>query len=252
MLNSLICEEGVAAGLTVTAGAGMSVNIAAGSAYIQGDVSAEEGMYWVRSTAVENRLIQPADPVDNRNDIVVARINPDCTWSIVVITGAPSPPPAPIPPTPANSVLLAVIAVPAGAATPTVSSGATQAQICFDLIGEDTGWVTGTIGFAANWTNVNTAYRKRNNWVQLDIQATYTGATVPSNSTGNIPDIPLILTTPLEARPQHQRIPSQFVATSPGNLILNVNGTCDITHLYPNGSLNNGATLIASLGYWNF
>lgn len=252
MLNSLVCQEGAAAGFTVTAGAGMSVDIAAGSGYIQGDVSADEGMYWVQSTAVENRLIQPADPVDERTDIVVARINPDCSWSIDVITGTPSPPPAPIPPVPANSILLATVNVSAGALAPTVTGTPQQARLCEDLLFDDSGWVTGTVGLADDWTNVNTAWRKRNDWVQLDIQATWTGATVPSNSTGNIADIPLILSMPIEARPQHQRVPAQFVATSPGNLILNVNGTCDITHLYPNGSLNNNATLIATLGYWNF
>lgn len=252
LLNSLVCTEGAVNGLTVTAGAGMSVDVAAGAAYIQGDLSADEGMYWVQSTAVENRLLQPADPVDDRVDIVVARINPDCTWTIEVITGTTSPPPAPVPPVPANAILLGVASVPAAASAPTVSGTPQQARICEDLLFDDTGWVTGDIQFSENWLSVNTAWRKRNNWVQLDLNATYTGPTVPSNSTGNIIDIDLIDIMPAEARPQHQRVPAQFVATSPGNLILNVNGTAVISHLYPNGSLNNGATLIATLGYWNF
>ena len=249
--NTLICEEGVANGFEVTAGAGMSVDIAAGAAFIQGDLTSDEGMYWVRSTATENRLIQPADPIDDRYDLVVARINPDCSWSIEVITGTPSPTPAPIPPVPPNAIGLAVVAVPAAAAAPDVQGTPDQAKVCSGLMGEtDTGWVP-FLSFYPDWLQSNSAYRRgRDGWVQLDIQFQYVGATVPSNSTGNIADINLFQNLPVEARPAHNRVTTSFLASSPGQLFVATNGTAVITHLYPNGSLTNGTLLYATLGYW--
>lgn len=250
MLNSLVCTEGVSTGMTVTAGAGMSVDIAPGSAYIQGDITSDEGMYWVYSTAVENRPIQPSDPVDNRVDLVVARINPDCTWSIDVITGTPSPPPAPVPPTPANAIVLATVSVAAGSAAPVVQGVPPQAKICTDLVGTgDTGWVP-FLSFYPDWVQSNSAYRRVNGWVQLDIQFQYTGPTVPSNSTGNISDIDLFQNLPVEARPMHNRVTTHFLASSPGQLFVATNGTSVITHLYPNGALTSGTLLYATLGYW--
>jgi len=139
--NSIICEEGVTSGLEVTAGTGMSVLISAGAAFIQGEVQAQEGMYWVQSTDQESRTIQPSDPVDPRYDLVVAQINTDCTWSIDVITGAASPNP-PIPPTPPNSVPLKVVRIEAGATTVTVQGSAAVAQLCDNLLPVPSGWIT--------------------------------------------------------------------------------------------------------------
>lgn len=247
--RSIICTEGVQTGFEVAPGVGMNVTVQAGRAFIQGDTTSDEGMYWVASTDQETLPIGPASATDPRLDLVVARINSDCTWSLAVIPGTPAPNPQ-YPPLPASALRLAGVRVEANATAPTIFEAfyTIRAKLCQDLVKDDTGWVPLT-SFAPNWTNVNSGYRNINGLIQLDLQATYTGATVPSNTSGNIPDIALI-TLPLAARPQHQRVPGDFVASSPGSLVVNVNGTTVITHLYPNGSLEQNSTLICTMFYY--
>ena len=247
--SSIICTEGVQTGFEVAPGTGMTVTVEEGRAFIQGDTTSDEGMYWVASTDQETLPIAPSDPTDPRLDLVVAQINSDCTWELAVITGTPSPSPQ-YPPLPPSALQLAGVRTDPGATTPTIYEAfyTLHASLCSDLVEDDSGWIPFT-NFEPNWTDVNTAYRRINSGIQVDFQATWTGATIPSNSSGNIADIPLI-TVPLAARPQHQRVPAQFVASSPGALVINVLGTVVLTHLYPNGSLNNGSVLVCTAFYY--
>lgn len=142
--RSVICQEGpkALADLVVTAGTGMNVDISPGAAFIQGDSVADEGMYWVQSTATETRAIAPADLADPRIDIVVARVTSDCTWAIQVITGTPSPTPV-APSVPPSAVWLGQVAVPAAATSVTVSSPiVAPAQVCPELLPRIPGWRT--------------------------------------------------------------------------------------------------------------
>lgn len=123
VLNTLVCEEGVGAStgeLLVTAGTGMSVDVAAGEAFIEGDFAAWDGMYHTLNDGTVTKAIAAADPANARIDIVVVQIR-DSQYSgvdddgpIQVVTGVPSAVPV-APATPPSALLLAEIQVPAGA-----------------------------------------------------------------------------------------------------------------------------------------
>lgn len=119
--GSIICTEGVQNGFVVSPGGGMSVDISAGAGFIQGDAIANEGMYWVSSTATENRTLAPSDPTDPRYDLIVAQIEPNCTWVLTVITGTPAPVP-PIPGTPPSAIVIGLVRVPAGLVAVTINN----------------------------------------------------------------------------------------------------------------------------------
>lgn len=127
VLNSIVCGEGVTPGLggelAVTergAGANMSVDVAAGNAFIAGTQASWQGMYHASNDAVKNLTIAAADPTDDRIDIVVATVRDsiysglDDDWILQVVTGTASPVPTP-PATPDNSLVLAEVLVAAGA-----------------------------------------------------------------------------------------------------------------------------------------
>jgi hypothetical protein len=120
--SSLVCVEGVSSldggDLEVTNGAGMSVNVAAGSAFIDGDTIADQGMYHVFSDGTVNLAISASDPTDDRIDLVVATVRDsqyaggDDDWLLQVITGTPSPVPS-APAVADNSIVLAQVLVEA-------------------------------------------------------------------------------------------------------------------------------------------
>jgi hypothetical protein len=151
--SSIICQEGIQNGFAITPGGGMSVNIAAGAGFIQGDTQANEGMYWVTSTAVENRVLAPADPTDPRVDLIAARINANCTWELVIITGTPAPVPV-LPALPPTAIQLGTITVTAGLVTVTagnIFSYGPPAQMCAGLL-PTPGWKVIAQGYQAGGT----------------------------------------------------------------------------------------------------
>lgn len=108
--------------LKVTEHAGtpnMSVDVAAGAAFVAGTSATWQGTYHVESRASVTKTIAAADATNARKDIVVARVREDFydssgvdAWDISVVTGTPAGSPT-APATPANCLLLAVIDVPA-------------------------------------------------------------------------------------------------------------------------------------------
>lgn len=126
VLASFVCEEGVAGvaggSLLVSPGTGMNVEVAAGGAFVAGDNTSTQGVYHVYNDGATPLPIAASDPTDPRLDLVVARVY-DSTysgsadeWKLEVLTGQPSPSPSPAE-VPLNAVPLAVVEVPAGAAT---------------------------------------------------------------------------------------------------------------------------------------
>jgi hypothetical protein len=103
-------------------GANMSVDVAAGSAFIDGDDVALQGSYLERVTATANVVI-PAPPVSNsRIDLVVLRVYDSTATggapagdgaTLEVITGVSAPSPA-VPATPNTAIVLARVTVAAG------------------------------------------------------------------------------------------------------------------------------------------
>lgn len=147
--GSIVCQDGIQRGLVVADGTGLSVTITTGSAFIQGETQANEGLYWVTTTADENRILAPADPTDPRIDLVIASINSDCTWTLEVITGTPAPVPV-RPAAPLSSLTLAVVTIPAGSTGDNLIINTTdpdvrRAKLCADMTPE-VGWVTISTG----------------------------------------------------------------------------------------------------------
>lgn len=121
--RDFIGEGIVAAGdLAVSAGAGNSVNIAAGSAWVLGDTNpALQPNYRVYNDAVVNLGISP-DPTNPRRVLVGAQVTDQGfagsgrVWALSAIHGTPAASPT-LPATPASFLPLANVLVPAAAAS---------------------------------------------------------------------------------------------------------------------------------------
>ena len=100
-----------------SAGAAMSVDVAAGRAFIAGDDQAFQGSYLVANEAVVNLPIETADPADSRIDRVVLQVrDPNAGGPagddvvLVVLTGTPGAAPV-APTTPDSAISLATVQV---------------------------------------------------------------------------------------------------------------------------------------------
>ena len=82
---------------------GMSVQVATGWAWILGSTTSTQGMYATYNDAATTLTISTADPTNPRIDVILQ-----------VITGTPAASPS-APATPASSLVLATVAVAAGA-----------------------------------------------------------------------------------------------------------------------------------------
>lgn len=110
--------------LQVNAASGMNVTINAGVAFVQGTASATAGMYTCCLDTTGTVTVATSDPVNPRIDNVICQITDVGTSSSTTVvtlqTGAPAP--SPVAPTlPANSLLLATIAV--GANVSSITAG---------------------------------------------------------------------------------------------------------------------------------
>jgi hypothetical protein len=100
----------------------MTVNVAAGGAFIRGTQSANQGAYHLWNDGTLNVAISSADLTNPRRDLIIAQVR-DLNYAgaekdarIVVVTGTPAASPSD-PTVPANSLVLARVAVAAGASS---------------------------------------------------------------------------------------------------------------------------------------
>lgn len=122
LLTSLTHAGGVAGvgdlAVTQNSTPNMSVNVAAGAAFIPGTESSLQGSYHVWNDSTKNLAIAAADPTNGRIDRIVARVydseysGGDDEWALEVITGTPAGSPS-APATPDNALSLATVSVPA-------------------------------------------------------------------------------------------------------------------------------------------
>lgn len=103
---------------TVTAGSGMTINVAAGNCLVPSSAGASQGGYLVSLMANANLSIATSDPTNPRIDLVCVTAtdngNNTSFGQVQVITGTPAPSPA-APSAPSNSVSLYTVTVPAAA-----------------------------------------------------------------------------------------------------------------------------------------
>lgn len=100
------------------AGANMSVDVAAGYAWIRGTESAHQGAYHVYNDGTVNLSVAASDATNPRIDLVIAKVQDAFysgatrTASVTVVTGTPAASPTD-PTLPANALVLARVRVPA-------------------------------------------------------------------------------------------------------------------------------------------
>lgn len=108
-----------------SAGANMSVDVAAGMCLVTGDDQADQGRYACRNTATVNVTIAAAPASGTRTDIVVGRVRDSSAvgavdgFFIEVVTGSGTA--GAVPATPNTAIKLAEVTVPAGAASITTA-----------------------------------------------------------------------------------------------------------------------------------
>lgn len=123
---------GVAMNVSQTGSPNMSVDVQSGHALVPGTENLKQAMYSCFNDGAVNRTITASDPSLPRIDIVVAKVQDTFysgvanTWSIVVVTGVAASSPA-VPTAPANSLVLAQVAVGA-AVTSIVNANITDAR----------------------------------------------------------------------------------------------------------------------------
>jgi len=106
------------------AGANMSVDVAAGTAHIDGTETGQLGIYIGNNDGTVNLPISASHATLARKDLIVARVKDsefsgvDDNWALEVVTGTPATGGTEVEPAaPASSVVLAVVAVAASAAS---------------------------------------------------------------------------------------------------------------------------------------
>jgi len=106
------------------AGANMSVDVAAGTAHIDGTETGQLGIYVGNNDGTVNLPISASHATLARKDLIVARVKDsefsgvDDNWALEVVTGTPATGGTEVEPAaPASSIVLAVVAVAASAAS---------------------------------------------------------------------------------------------------------------------------------------
>jgi hypothetical protein len=149
---------GVGSPLLVAAASGMNVTVNAGFVFVQGSTSATAGMYTGCLDTTGTLTVTTADAINPRIDNVIARFvdNGDGTSTGVVTLQAGTPASSPVAPTlPANSLLLATIAVGAGVASivaGNISDGRVYTVASGGILpmANTTGGITGPAGLYAH------------------------------------------------------------------------------------------------------
>jgi hypothetical protein len=125
LIDALWQSAGILLGtdLAVTAGAGMSVDVAAGRCVVSGTDQAGQGKYLCTATGTNNLAVGVAPGAGtSRIDLVVARVYDDAVtgggthlWTPEIVAGTAAAAPV-APATPPSSIVLAQLTIPSGLA----------------------------------------------------------------------------------------------------------------------------------------
>lgn len=105
----------------------MSVDVAAGAAFVNGTEATYQGMYHLEAETVTNVVIAASNATNPRRDLIVARVRDaqysgsTNAWALEAVTGTAAASPVD-PAVPANSLVLARVSVAANASTITNAS----------------------------------------------------------------------------------------------------------------------------------
>ncbi len=152
-------RPGLGSPLLVQASSGMNITVNAGVAHVQGTASANAGMYTACLDATATITVATSDPTNPRIDNVIAQVTDVGTSSSTTVltlqTGTPAPSPV-APALPANSLLLATVAVAANTST-IVAGNITDKRVYTVAAGgivpmDTSGGLTGQAGLYAHDT----------------------------------------------------------------------------------------------------
>lgn len=191
-------------GLEVTEKSGtpdMSVDVAAGRAWIKGDEDSFQGTYFVENESTTNLAISAADATNDRIDLVVAKVEDSDysgatdAWSLAVVTGTPAASPS-APSAPDNSITLAQVDV-AALASSIVDADITDSRSQWkpwDLNGPivetytETPTAQGTTGGWQTFTSTGKSVTLPSGWnsmlLVVDFQVTFQTGTLEYNNYG--------------------------------------------------------------------
>lgn len=150
-------RPGLGSPLLVQASSGMTITVNAGFAYVQGSASANAGIYTACLDAAATLTVATSDPTNPRIDNVIAQVtdvgSSSSTTVITLQTGTPAPSPV-APALPANSLLLATVAVAANTST-IVAGNITDGRVFTAAVGgivlmDTSGGFTGQAGMYAH------------------------------------------------------------------------------------------------------
>lgn len=225
----------------------MSVNVAAGGAFVRGTQSANQGLYHLWNDATVNLAIAAADATNPRRDLVIAQVRDDFysgsskDGRVLVVTGTPAASPSdPSLSSYPNAVVLARVAVAANA-TSIVTANITDLRTRIAATG-------GTIVGASTLTPLSP--RVGDTWYQTDTNSkqVYNGTawvpltmTIPHTSFGTI--------TPTTARTRSSTSYGDF----PGTNLLKIDNfvkyrTDSQLLVTINGSIYSDTSTTATLG----
>jgi microcystin-dependent protein len=198
LMRALAGAEGVLGSndLKCTPGGLMTVTVAAGAAFINGTVTTEQGMYHVYNESPSTLPLTAAHATLARKDIVVAEIKDNTIdasglnlWRIRVVTGTAAGSPVQ-PATPANSLLLALLDVPAADTTLDVSQ-ITDLRVFAPSVGAaPTGMISAFWGLTIpfGWLACDGSAVSRSIYSRLFTQIGTTAGAGNGTTTFNVPD----------------------------------------------------------------
>ena len=169
----------------------MSVNVSSGQVWVPGTISTQQGQYYGLNNATLNVLVPGSDPTYPRIDLIAVVVDDaaygqsSTGWDIVDVEGIAAASPT-IPTAPANSIVLAQIAV--GAAVSTITSAdITDVRPIVGLVVNGTTTFSGPIvGFEDKGSQVFNvkAYGAKGDTITRTDGATTAGSTTLNSASG--------------------------------------------------------------------
>ena len=185
-----ICEAGDLAVSEKSGTPDMSVDVAEGACWIDGDEATYQGSYFCENRGVTNLSISAADATNPRKDLIVAKVQDSAysgatdAWSLAVVTGTPAASPSE-PAVPSNAIVLALVDV-AALASSIVDGNITDRRVTTQEGRAPKGYVvTTSAALPTNATEGDIAYT-----TNTDSLLVYSGSewTPPKNTAWGVDD----------------------------------------------------------------
>lgn len=193
----------------------MSVNVAAGKAFIDGSENAAQGGYFVSADTVTNIVISNGDGSNDRIDIIVAQVEDaeysgsTNAWSLAVVEGTPAASPS-APTAPDNSITLAEVLVEQNESTSILNADITDKRSANGLLDVSMGGSIGVSSIAAgSITNTEVSASANIAYSKLDLTGDIVNADISTSAAIN----PSKMTSGTFGGSGNYAVPARFGAT---------------------------------------